>query len=262
MSSPAKKSVATKQLLRQVAARSTGRLAVDTVDGALEVYLMNGDIIGAVSGQDDQALLRRVRLADAVSPEKLASLTRLASSGQALFGPLIDMVPTEVIEPALADRFRENLVRWVAQSEEPTFEALPGVFVDNMQMGHNTVQLIESSCKLADQARSYPVDTEIVRGDGKTLDSIELAVLELTSNRPIPVGTLLPDLPAEPWTARAAVARMLDNGLLLETGVELQELMTDEVELLTTDRRIEPSDEEDDDEPTVRAVNELLDLDD
>ncbi|MCB9694094.1 MAG: hypothetical protein H6736_19980, partial [Alphaproteobacteria bacterium] len=153
MSSPAKKSVATKQLLRQVAARSTGRLAVDTVDGALEVYLMNGDIIGAVSGQDDQALLRRVRLADAVSPEKLASLTRLASSGQALFGPLIDMVPTEVIEPALADRFRENLVRWVAQSEEPTFDALPGVFVDNMQMGHNTVQLIESSCKLADQAR-------------------------------------------------------------------------------------------------------------
>lgn len=233
-------------------------MSVDTVDGPLELYLMNGDLVGAVSAVDDQQLLRRVRIADAVGPDRLATLSRLAGTGQGLFGPLIDMVPTEVIEPALADRFRENVVLWVQQPIEPLFETLPGVFVDNMQMGHNTAQLIESACKLADLATSYPLDTEVVRGEGRTADQLEQAILALTSNHSTPIEDLLEQLPGEELTTRAAFARMLDTGLLLEGGVELQELMTDEVELLRNEV-IEPVEEEDeDDAPTVHAVNELL----
>lgn len=259
MTSSARKGVATRELLRQVAARATGRLSSNTVDGPLELYLMNGDLVGAVSPLDDTMLLRRVRLADAVSPEKLATLTRLASAGQSLFGPLIDTVPTEVIEPALSDRFRENVVQWVLLEDTPTFESLPGVFVDNMQMGHNTPQLVESACKMADRARVYPLDTEVVRGEGGSSDPLEVSILALTSNHSTPIEDLLDRVPGEPLTTRATFARLLDTGLLLEGGVELQELMTDEVELLRQDV-IEPDDEDEDDAPTVRAVNELLDL--
>lgn len=266
MSSPAKKTVATRELLRQIASRSTGRLQVDTVDGALEVYLMNGEVIGAVARRDGQALLRRVRLADAVSPERLSELTRIAAEGGDLFGALIDQVPTEVIEPALADRFRENLVRWVSQTEDPSFTSLPGVFVDNMQMGHDTVQLVESCCRIADRALSYPTDTELVAGQGRPSDALEALVLERIGAT-ARIGSLLPDLPAEPLTARAAIAAMLDTGLLLEGGVELQELHTDEVEILTplpsqVPQTEDDEDEDDEDAPTVHAVNELVDFED
>lgn len=262
MHSPAKKTVATRELLRQIASRSTGRIRVDTVDGALEVYLMHGEVVGAVAPDDDQALLRRVRLADAVSPSRLASLARTAADGQDLFGGLIDQVPTEVLEPVLAERFRENLVRWVSQTEEPVFTALPGVFVDNMQLGHDTVQLVQACCRTADRAASYPVDTEVVPGQGRSSGELESALRSRVSSAGITIDALLADFPAEFLTARAVVAGMLDTGLLLEGGVELRELHTDEVELLKplSASRFEGDEEDADDAPTVRAVNELLDL--
>lgn len=262
MSPPARKSVATKELLRQVATRSTGRMTVETVDGHLEMYLMNGALVGAVSPDDDRAYLRRVRMAAALPDDELAFLERQVAQRASIFGPLIDSVPTDIIEPALADRFRENVIAWVTQQEEPRFQELPGVFVDNMQMGHNTAQLLDACCKLAELGRTYSTDVEVQRGGGPANDALESAILQACPAIPVTIEDLIERTPGEPLTVRGAIAHMLDTGLLLEAGVELQELHTDEVESLRPmPHQAEDDEDDEDDLPTVQSHNALLDFD-
>lgn len=224
MSRSARKSVATKELLRQVARRATGRMTVGSPSGALALYLMNGDIIGAVSPLDDSLVLRRVRLASGLPARRLAELGAVAAGGQSVFGVLLDEVPGDVTEPILFDRFRDNLVAFVAQDETPRFEPLGAVFVDNMQMGHNTARLIDSACKDADLAQRAPADTLVVLGPTPARDEVEQGVVDEAADEPRTVADLLSQIPVEAWLGRAIVASLLDSGALLLGGLEAEDL--------------------------------------
>lgn len=214
VSRTARKSVATKELLRHVAKRSTGRLSVSSPVGAITVYLMAGDIIGAETSADDAGFLRRVRLAGALPTARLRALDALSAAGEPLFGFLLDEVAPELIEPILFDRYRDNIVGFVAQDDLPRFEALPGVFVDNMQMGQNAARLIDSACKDADLAQRVEGSLEVVLGSEVARDEVEQALLDHVGDEPIRVDDVLARAPVEPWTGLALVASLLDSGAL------------------------------------------------
>ena len=252
MTTPARKSATTKELLRHVAQRSTGKLSLGEEEWPFEVFLMNGDIIGAVSPQDDSLLLRRIRHTNSLDTERLESLEKVASAGQSIFGQLLDEVESTVIEPILTERFRDNLTAFVASGHGPHFEAQMGVFVDNMQMGQNSARLIDTACKEADRAISVQLSTAVVLGSTEPRDEFESAVARHASTTPVPVALLLELAPVEPWTGRALVASMLDSGALADPSVQLSNLDVAPVQL----------DEAEDDEPTVEVENVLLEAED
>ncbi|MCB9674994.1 MAG: hypothetical protein H6737_07750 [Alphaproteobacteria bacterium] len=222
----------------------------------LEVFLMNGDIIGAVRPDDDFLLLRRVRMADALAEIRLTALTKVADAGQSVFGILLDEVDNSVIEPILFERFRDNLVAFLASETPPDFEPMAGVFVDNMQMGHNAARLIDSACKDADLARRHPPETLLTQGPAGARDDVETAILMALGDDEISITQLIERSPVEWWGGRAIIAGMLDSGALSKVG-DPEEFAT--VELDTGD--IEPLPEVDVEpieEPVVLDEPELV----
>ncbi len=258
MNQPAKIRFTTKELLQKIAAKSTGRMAASLQEKRLEVYLLGGEIVGALASDDHDALLRRIRLARALPPDRLAILTAAATGPGDFFGTLLDLLPSDQLDPILYDRFQENMIRWVGLAEAPNFEELSTVFVDNMQFGLNSVQVLHRCCEAADLALSYPLDTEITAGEGAPTTPAESTVLAYLGEGSSSIGDLLAKLPLEPYTARACIARMLDMGQLLEADAVLQDMPTLDTPLPPSD----PNEEDDEaDAPTVRAVNELLQFD-
>ena len=164
MGRTSKKSAATKELLRQVSKRSTGKLTIGAGAASTAVYVMNGDVVAAESGEDGRQLIRRFHLLGGLATQAVSHLESLVESGEPFFGELLDNAAPHLVDPILAERFRDNVARFVGSAMTPTFEAQLGVFVENLQIGHNSAQLITSCCAMWDTAETLDLDLQIVPG--------------------------------------------------------------------------------------------------
>ncbi|MEZ4317978.1 MAG: hypothetical protein R3F61_10760 [Myxococcota bacterium] len=185
---------------------------------------MNGDIVGATTPSDDRLILRRIRISGALPYARLGEVEAQVASGEPVFGILLDAVDGPTLDGILFDRFRDNLIGFVAATEEPRFEALLGVFVDNMQMGQNAARLIDTTCKDADLAMRWPTTLEVGLGEGNPRDDLEATLMAVVTETPTPIGELVLRSTLEPWTGRAVAAAMLDSGALVPGRSELTEL--------------------------------------
>lgn len=235
-----------------MASRSTGRLIAEVDPERIEVFLMSGEIVGAVTASDERALLQRATRAGLLPEKRAGEMLAVHDTGASIFGPLLDAIPPDRVDPLLLERFRENLVRFLATSEAPSFEAMPGVFVDNMQMGHITGQLIEWGGRTADQARKYGDEVEVTSSGGLVDGSHTDAEILSAARKSITIGEIVARIDGEPWLLRAAIADLLDAGALNEVGLDLAPVAEPEPE--------QPDDEEEDesDAPTQAADNALL----
>lgn len=212
MSRSARDSDAQKALVRHVEKSSTGCVSVGAGAAKLSIYLMSGGILASESVDDTRQILRMLQLRDALTPEQVDGFEAQLESSEPIFGPLLDAAPHEMMEKVLFDRFRQNIAEFVGSISKAKFKSMKSVFVENIQMGHNTPELISACCDLFDRSNKLDIDTTVVRSGGVLSNDDQKLVAEQLSDVPRTVSSLLLMVPMEPHIARNVLLDMVING--------------------------------------------------
>ncbi|MFK7929072.1 MAG: hypothetical protein AB8H79_12840 [Myxococcota bacterium] len=199
---------ANRALVARLEQHDTGRLRVGRGAAELHVCVWDGEIVAATSRDDLRHVLRRLLIAGELKADEVATLLERAESGEPVFGELLDRIEGEVISTILQDRFVENLTRYLGSGARPRFAHCPAVFEDNFQLGHDANTLLQASADAWDDAMSIDLDIEVFGGAAPPRNGLQRVVLGKVQQGAT-VGKLLVQLPVEPFSARALVARML-----------------------------------------------------
>jgi hypothetical protein len=215
----AQDSAATNALFQHADRQGTGRLTVGAGAGQVSVYLMAGDVIAAESPDDQRVLLHLLRRNGVLSHGKADSLEEALDESKNVFGDLIDAAGDR-LEPALAGRFRNNLATFLGSVSRPEWKQLPAVFVDNIQLGHDTRTLISDMCAVHDQANTLNVDDTVKTGVVPFETESQLSIGKALGNTERTLSSVLLDLPIEELEGRLALKHMLDVGMIVVPGTE------------------------------------------
>ncbi|MBW1877910.1 MAG: hypothetical protein JRJ84_06075, partial [Deltaproteobacteria bacterium] len=201
---------------------ATGRLAIVDRADEISVYVMGGEIVAAQATNDDFLLIRRLHAAGILDFGQASELTSMAQTGESVFGLLLEELDATTIERVLHQRFLDNLAHFVGIDTMPTFTELSAVFVENIQMGHDSRRLIKECSRLWEMASRVDLDAELVAAhpeEAAGAQSLVIACLEPEQT----VGQILLELPMEPVAARAMMAKMIETGILTRlTELELE----------------------------------------
>ncbi len=178
----------------------------------LSIYLMSGGILASESVDDTRQILRMLQLSDALTPEQVDAFEAKLEASEPIFGPLLDAARPDLMERVLFDRFRQNIAEFLGSISKAKFKAMKSVFVENIQMGHNTPHLIEECCELFDRSDTLDVDAPITVSTGRLQNDDQTLIGAQLSDEPRTVSSLLLMVPIEPHIARNVILDMLDNG--------------------------------------------------
>jgi hypothetical protein len=121
----------------------TGCLTSDPSAGVrYRVYVMLGEVLAAQCDLDDERMLGILRAAGHVDEARHQALRDGMSAGAGLFESLFDSMPEELLMELLFERFRENLFQFLADDGAVDFVPMDAVFVENIQVGHDTRALV------------------------------------------------------------------------------------------------------------------------
>ena len=210
-------SVATKTLLQLIRDRATGRLEVGAGSAAIQVYLLHGDVVAAVSPEDDRQLVHLLSLRGVIDAKQRAALDARIEEGEAVFVDLLGL-GAKHLDELLSGRFRQNLCDYVASLERPRFTPQKAVFVDNIQMGHESKALVEACCAMATKANRISVDVLLVRAKGRPRKGIAALIANLLGSEPQTVSSLLYRIPIEPTSARGLLFDLVGEGVASVPG--------------------------------------------
>lgn len=129
------------ELLRHLDDGTTGCLSVVARGGLLRLYVMNGEILASDSPEDDGQILRRTAVCGITDRATAAALMRRAQETP-IAELLFESLPEETAQRLVYDRFRENVGNWLAADSPAEFEALPTIFHPNLQVGHDSRELL------------------------------------------------------------------------------------------------------------------------
>lgn len=217
---------AAKALAKHLEKGATGRLYVTTgvANGGsgqaeVSVYVQTGALMAAEGSDDGFHYLRRLRVAEAIAGPRVIQFLGHVAKGTSIFGDLVDIVPPEILDPILLDRFRDNLARFVGSTSKAKFEFTAGVFVDNLRFGVDAGDEIALCAAMYDNAAGLELDVEILRGANPPQAPIEKLVYDSLAG-PKAISSLLARMPLEPIAGRALLAELLDRGVVAIPGDE------------------------------------------
>ena len=214
MPRPALDSAATRALISQVDKQATGYLMLPG-GSHLTAYLLRGEIVAADRVDEPEHLLRRLDVSGVLTRQQVATLRNMMHAGEPIFGMVLELIHDDDLEEVLYERFRENLTEFLGRTDRPVFTELGAVFVDNLQLGHDTVALIRECAADYDLAATLDPDAPIRPGRRRPRDDDDAYVLEVLGNSGVhTVASLVERLPIEPLAGRALLAPMIDEGIL------------------------------------------------
>lgn len=203
-------------LLRCLDEGLTGALEAESpAVGPVAAYVMMGEIVAARAPDDDEIVLSLLTNGGHLGADLARGMRSELEAGASLAVILQDLVPESIVAHALAERFRENLAQFLAAVEEPTFLEMEAVFVENIQVGHESRVLVAEL--EAERALLAPLAADLTRtvwpGIATVTSEEQSRFVELCSPR-ISVRELLVRSPYERSRTLDVVRRMLDAGLL------------------------------------------------
>lgn len=242
MSRSARETTATLALLSRVEERATGKLAVGSGDLQIAVHFLNGDLIAATAADDSHQLVRILSLRGVLTSEQADQLEERLEQGESVFGDLLEIAGGPVLDGILRDRFHQTLCEFVASTQEPVFYAQKGVFVENIQLGHDTRELVASMCDNYDAAMKIDPDLQLVRGIGEPgRDAARAMIVAQLGDTPRTVRSVIQGVPLEPIRAKLLVADLLEAGIA-DLPLEDQDTMSgDEAPLPELSRPLPPT---------------------
>ena len=147
-----------------------GCLKLENSSSKIAVYVMYGGIVGAISQTDDAQLVRRLRLANHLNDAQVRVLSTVMKADKPLLNFLFEMLSEETLHQFLYEQFLENIATFLSSTSKCQYEKLQAVFIDNLQMGHDTEFILNHCSKLAESAASVDLDlhSSIVRERSNT----------------------------------------------------------------------------------------------
>ncbi len=214
-SEPAGRAGATASLLASLQDGRTGCLsaAVPGV-GAVQAFLMAGDVLAVHAGDDDIRLLARVSAANLVPGAELEALAESCPNPGEFTDALYGVLDESTVQGLLFERFRENLYCFLGATDVAPFEPMEALFVANIQVGHDSHALVEELRSL--RHRVGPLLSArllLLPADGTATTAMEAEVIEACSNG-LGVPELLRRASAEPNRVLQLVSDLLDRGAL------------------------------------------------
>jgi hypothetical protein len=206
-----------RELLSHLDAGSIGCLHARLAGATeIQVFVMLGEILAAHASDDRARLLRLLQNTGAVESGRLEALRAAAREGHSITEELFELVPEETVQELLGERFRENLFRFLQTSLAPRFEELDSVFVENIQVGHESRRLVEEFDELVQStARLRSPPGLVLAPGGGTMKAAEHRRIAALCSRRLPIGELLERSPWEGGRTLAIVGEMLERGLLV-----------------------------------------------
>jgi len=211
---------ANRALAARLEQHDTGRLRVGRGLAALHVCVWDGELVAATSPDDLRHLLRRLLLAGEIDAEEVRRILDRAASGEPVMAELLDRCDPDIMSTILYDRFIENLTRYLGSAAKPRFSHLPAIYVDNFQLGHDVPTLLQTCADAWDDAMSIDLDMDVFPGAAPPRTGLQRVVLSRVGAG-VSVSRLLVQLPAEPFSARALIARMI-RARILDTNVQAE----------------------------------------
>lgn len=214
MTGSARETRAARALLTRSAEQFTGRLTVQAGGVELSVHLLQGDLIAATSPHDVSRVVRVLTARGELTPQDAQFFEREIAEGAQVFGAVLDVAEGPLLDAVLRDRFIQNIADFVAVDVEPHATAGRSVFVENVQLGHDTPALVLATCNDYDVAMQLEEDQLLVRGIGKPRRGASRAMLvELLSDVPRTVADIIASVPMEPLRARRLLVELIDVGV-------------------------------------------------
>ncbi len=208
----------------------TGCVAGQVPDGSVFLYVTNGEILAAHSAFDGDRLIRRLACWPDTTPAMVTEARAWLARGESLSDTLFSVAPEEIGARLLAERFRENVYRFVGSAVNADFEPMEAIFVDNIQVGHESRRLIEELLTLwSEQTAIEQGAAEItVRRHRPPADGDEDALLLLNTWSDGTLAEVLDRSPLEPGRTLEVINRLRAIGSLELIGAG-ESAGTDEV---------------------------------
>jgi hypothetical protein len=134
-----------------------------------------------------------------------------------IYHSLFGLVGDDRLEEVFFDRFRENLLRFLASPSPAAFEALEAVFVPNIQLSHESTTLLEEAARVLDKTaelrtslRDSDSPLSLVPGSEESTLPSERKLLEILGEAQ-ELTAILDLSPYEPSDTLELIADMCDN---------------------------------------------------
>jgi len=182
-----------------------------------QVYLMQGEVLAANATGDGVWIVHRLMNNGTLERGKGRTLIDAIDSGERVEELLMGNVPEGLFLDLLGERFRQNLLDFLTASGQIAFEPMDAIFVDNIQVGHDTRALISELLGVSARIMDLRRDTEkLVIHPGPTMPaSLEQARLQDLCDPQRSLTELLDMSPKEPGRTLAMVQDMIDSGGLV-----------------------------------------------
>ncbi|MCK6504860.1 hypothetical protein L6R53_15905 [Myxococcota bacterium] len=141
-----RESVATDpvEIVRDYLSRGvTGSLHAVDPRGEWVLYVMQGEILAAHGPVDGPQTIRRLLNGGAISGTQADQLLAELRAGAPLEGLLLGRVPEDLYLDLLVQRFRQNVLEFISCASAPSWQPMEAVFVENIQTGHDSHELLE-----------------------------------------------------------------------------------------------------------------------
>lgn len=205
---------ALRALYQAMDAGDTGCLTASDVGlGVVEVFVMAGAVIAANSGDDDVRLLSCVSASGRVPRAALEARAERCTDPGEFTEALYELLEESVVQDLLYERFRENVFSFLGASRAIEFEPMDSVFVSNIQVAHDSRDLVAELAELRE--RSIPIlssKLRLVPGAGKAQP--EHTRLVTACRDGATVNELLRRAGIEPNRVLQALAELIEAGVL------------------------------------------------
>lgn len=205
------------RLLRLLEEGATG--CVSGIRGTVEykIYLMNGDLLAAHAESDTRRVVEILRNLRLVGAPEMSNLQKHLANGESLSDLLMTLVSDDRLSKVLFDRFRENVFEFTSFASNIQFEPMEAIFVDNIQVGHDSLALLAELDGLRERLAAADLEPEQVFRRGRTPANPgdEQALVD-TFRDQITVEELLRRSPFERSRTLSLLLEMVNRGALID----------------------------------------------
>ena len=201
----------------------TGKLRAHVpARGECSIYLMDGEIIGALTDDDPASILARLVARGRLKAELAVKLKENARGGRVSFEELHKVVDPSMVGRLMGGRFRDNLIFYLFDGGRFVFEPMDSIRVPHLQMGHDTAGLLRELEIVYERIRPWiGMERRRIMALGERVPGSpqQRHVQALCSNG-MKLDRLLKSSPFFPAQTLVLVAQMVESGCLIASEID------------------------------------------